>query len=116
MKLDESTEVPVACDLSTFNSIQRKKHQALLVELLSSVKTSRELSNGYEFTLPGDNAWFVKLAEWVALEHLCCPFLSFEQGFRGNRVWLRLTGDENAKQFLRTMIEPIIRDGTPSHL
>jgi hypothetical protein len=110
MRSEESREVPVACDLATFDSNQNKKHEALLSELLSSIQSSHELSNGYEFTLSNNNGWYVKLAEWVTLERLCCPFLSFEQGFSQTGMWLRLTGDKNAKQFLKAMLDPVIRD------
>jgi hypothetical protein len=110
MKKEQSSEVPVACDLSLFNLRQSKTREALLEELLSSIQLSRELSNGYELILPNDEGRYVKLAEWVSLERLCCPFLSFEQGFGQNVVWLRLTGDKNAKQFLKAMLEAVVRD------
>lgn len=111
MKSEELSDVPVACDLTRFNSNQNKKHETLLGELLSRIQSSRELPNGFEFNLLSDSGWYVKLAEWVTLERLCCPFLSFEQGFNQAGIWLRLTGDENAKRFLEMMLDGVIKDG-----
>jgi hypothetical protein len=49
-----------------------------------------------------DAATIQKIAEWVTLERLCCPFFNFEldvnQG--DNSVWLKLTGREGVKQFI----------------
>ena len=109
MKSEQSSETTLACDLTTFDSSKSKRHEALLGELLASIRSSQELSNGYEFSLSSAEDWYVKLAEWVTLERSCCPFLSFEQGFNQNGIWLRLTGDENAKEFLRTMLDSIVR-------
>lgn len=109
MKSEEPREVPVACDLTTLDSNQNRRREALLGELLSNIQSSLELSNGYEFVLPSDDGWYLKIAEWILLERLCCPFLSFEQGFRQTQMWFRLTGDKNVKQFLKTSLSPVMR-------
>ncbi len=110
MKSERPSQVPVACDLNVFDSEQNIKHESLLGELLANIKATHELPNGYELNLPNNGSWYVKLAEWVSLERQCCPFLSFEQGFNQDGIWLRLTGDANAKQYLTTMMIPIIQD------
>jgi hypothetical protein len=48
----------------------------------------------------------VKLAEFISLEKLCCPFLSFvvDVEREGGPVWLRLTGREGVKAFIREEI------------
>ncbi len=45
----------------------------------------------------------------ATLERLCCPFLNFEQGFSlDGKIWLRVTGDDHAKQFLKTYLDPVV--------
>jgi hypothetical protein len=42
--------------------------------------------------------------EWAAGERLCCPFFDIEVRMEreGGSVWLRLTGREGTKQFIRS--------------
>jgi hypothetical protein len=44
----------------------------------------------------------VEVAEWMALERLCCPFLTLELSLSGRQSnWqLALTGPEGTKAFL----------------
>ncbi len=108
MNSEQTSNLAVACNLSAFDSEQSRRHDALATELLSNFQTARELPDGYEVNLPGESAWYLKLAEWVILERLCCPFLNFEQGFNmEGKIWLRLTGGEEAKQFLHTYVDQI---------
>ena len=43
------------------------------------------------------------LAEWIAQEHLCCPFFEIELRLEpeGGPAWMRLTGREGTKQFIQ---------------
>jgi hypothetical protein len=103
--MEQTSDLPVACNLSALDAEQNRRHDALVSELFNNFQSTRELANGYEFSLPGEDKWYLKLAEWVTLERQCCSFLTFEQGFNvDGKIWLRLTGDENAKQFLRTYL------------
>jgi len=103
--LKKATSPPVACDLSAFDPDQNKSHEALLNELFTSIQTTRELADGYELSLDGDDQKYLRLARLVTLERLCCPFLNFQQGYNlDGKIWLRLTGDNNAKQFLKTYL------------
>ncbi len=111
MKKIETDDLPAACDLSALDSSRKRRHETLLSEVFSGIQSSRELRNGYEFTLPGEDTWYLKLAEWVILERICCSFLTFEQGFSvSGNVWFRLTGNDSAKQFLKTYLEPVARE------
>jgi len=111
MKEIETDDLSKACDLSAFDSNRKRRHEMLLSEVFSSIQSARELGNGYEFSLPGEDSWYLKLAEWVTLERICCSFLTFEQGFTvTGRVWFRVTGNDSAKQFLKTYVEPVVRE------
>ena len=49
-------------------------------------------------------------AEFIALERLCCPFLNFglEIKAEGGPVWLRLSGREGVKAFIREEISGLL--------
>lgn len=96
-------ESPFACNRLGLNTQQRKRHfDELGPMLLARKKGVRELANGFEFEFPSDPATFQLLAEWVAGEHLCCPFFDIDlrQDREDGSAWLRLTGREGVKQFI----------------
>ena len=103
-------ESPLACDMTAIAPDQRPQHLATSRELFSRIEEVRELSNGYEFRLADDPALISKLAEFVSLEKLCCPFLNFviEIEAEGGPVWLRLTGRDGVKAFIREEISGLI--------
>jgi hypothetical protein len=81
----------------------RGRHVATARQLFRAVIDVRELPDGYAFRLPNDADTLRKAAEFVSLERLCCPFLGFalEVEPKGGPVWLRLTGREGVKEFIR---------------
>ena len=102
VKEKAQSQLPIACDMSVLSPAQRERHLATSREFLSYFKDKRELSNGYEFRLDGPDV-IVKAAEFISLEKLCCPFLGFalEVEPEGGKVWLRLTGRDGVKAFIR---------------
>ena len=100
---------PIACDMSVLSPAQRELHIQTSRDLLSGLKQIRELSNGYQFRLDGSNV-IVKAAEFISLEKLCCPFLNFslEVEAENGPVWLKLTGREGVKAFVREEISGLL--------
>jgi hypothetical protein len=101
---------PIACDMSVLSPAQRETHLATSRELFSKVQTITELPEGYEFQITDEPNALVKLAEFVTLEKLCCPFLNFaiEVAAEGGPVTLRLTGREGVKAFVREEINGLL--------
>ncbi|TMV45187.1 hypothetical protein FE783_30390 [Paenibacillus mesophilus] len=66
-----------------------------------------ELENGYQYQFPGDTVTLRLINEWVSMERKCCPFLTFSviASHIDEPVLLQLTGNEEAKAFLRTDIQ-----------
>jgi hypothetical protein len=82
----------------------RKRHfEELGPTLLKLKKSTRELADGYEFEFPADEKTFQLLAEWTIQERLCCPFFDINVRLdrEGGPLWLRLTGREGTKDFIR---------------
>jgi hypothetical protein len=85
---------------------QRQAHLTTSKDLFSRIEEFRELADGYEFRLATGPDLTVKLGEFISLEQLCCPFLKFVVDVEadGGPVWLRLTGREGVKAFIREEI------------
>ncbi len=103
-------ESPIACDMSAIEPGLRAQHVATGGQLFRAVQEIKELPDGYAFCLPANSDTLLKAAEFVSLERLCCPFLGFalEVGPEGVPVWLRLTGREGVKAFIREEVGELL--------
>src|SRR5215213_2809333 len=104
--MSDKNQSPLACDMTAIPPEQRPVHLAKSRELFSQIQETRELSNGYEFRFADELSVVKKLADFVSLEKLCCPFLRFQIQVEeeSGPVWLRLTGREGVKAFIREEI------------
>jgi hypothetical protein len=103
-------ESPIACDMSAIEPELRAQHVATGKLVFQAASEIRELPDGYDFRLPADSGTLLKAAEFVSLERLCCPFLGFalEVEPEGGPVWLRLTGREGVKAFIREEVGELL--------
>jgi hypothetical protein len=102
-------ESPFACDRAALTPEKRKRHFDEVGPALRSLrKSTHELTNGFEFEFPADAATYQLLAEWVGGERLCCPFFDIDLRVEreGGAFWLRLTGREGVKQFIKVDFAP----------
>lgn len=99
-------ESPFACDMTAIAPEQRGAHMATIEKIFSSVHNLREMPDGYAFELPNESDVLLTVAQFVALERLCCPFFGFgiEVEREGGSVWLSLTGREGVKPFIMAEI------------
>jgi hypothetical protein len=100
-------EIPVACCHTVFTKEQRVEYKSIWGELENRRLGIMELENGYQYQFPGDPETLRLINEWVSMERKCCPFLTFSVIARNQEepVLLQLTGNEEAKAFLRTDIQ-----------
>ena len=87
------------CNIGAMTPAQKVRYRELIGALKESMLRVEDLPNGYRFSLP-DNLW-MQAAEFVSLERLCCPFLTFTLGLHENSVHLELTGEEGVRAFLQ---------------
>ena len=94
-------ELPVACHLSSAEF--REREATVLAQFRSAVE---ELADGYAFRLPGDGKSIALVADLIAAERECCPFIAFELAAHPNAgpVVVRMTGPAGAKEFLRDVL------------
>ncbi len=92
----------LACNLGAFDVEQRGRYQQVTERLMDVVEEFHELPEGYKFRCPSDESTVLNLAEFIALERLCCPFFTFNLEVEANSgpVWLYITGPEGVKDFI----------------
>lgn len=100
--LNARQSVPVACDLNAISDQEREAHVLTAQQLIAMAHGMRELANGIELQLPGDNNTLVDAVRFISHERECCPFFTFtlEAKTVSDPVMLRLTGAEGVKEFL----------------
>jgi hypothetical protein len=100
--------LPIACDLGALSPAQREREQLLLAEFRAAVRETQETERGFRFVIPEDPELLGRLGEFLGLERLCCPFLTFELSIPAGRgpVILHVHGDLGAKSFLRSVFMP----------
>ena len=103
-------ESPIACDMSAIEPDRREQHIATGKDVFRAVTEILELPDGYAFRLADEPNMLVKTAEFISLEKLCCPFLGFVVEIKpeGGAVWLRLTGREGVKAFIREEVSGLL--------
>lgn len=101
----------IACDLGVFSPTERAEHQHQFEQIVNTLaREVREIEGGIElrFRPEADPDLLPLLHAWMANEHRCCPFFTFElhippQNTEG--VSLRLLGNEDARAVIRSEIE-----------
>lgn len=95
--------MPIACSLTTAQL--RDREATLIAQFRAAVIQTEELHEGYAFRLPGDGKWIGLIAELIAAERECCPFLTFGLTVQSHAgpVILCVTGPSGTKEFLRAV-------------
>ena len=103
-------ESPIACDMSAIDPALRAQHIADGGQVFRAAVEIRGLADGYAFRLTPESDVLLKAVQFISLERLCCPFLGFtlEVGREGGPVWLRLTGREGVKAFIREEVGELL--------
>ncbi len=98
-----NTTIPLACNMGVFTPAQREAHILGTTELIQRVENIQEIENGYRFSLPNETDLISKIAEFIANERLCCPFLQFALNVNSSEesISLSLSGPIGTQEFLR---------------
>ena len=109
--MEKPVELPVACDLNALTSAERARHRSLVGALALAIVGRTELVDGFELCVDPTKLELPLLAEWIALEGRCCPFLHFriELAPGAGGATVALTGGDGVKDFLRAAM------GFPKH-
>ena len=101
------SEVIIACNPNALTPQQQERWLEVGTQLYAAVQEVQELPDGYAFRLPSTSEMLLLVAEDLNFERLCCPFIHFTLDIAPNGApfWLRFTGAEGVKAFLRMSFE-----------
>ena len=104
------TEPTFACNLFALSAEERQHHAGLLAQLAQAVAEVQELPDGYAFQYRAAESLWSTITEWIALEHRCCPFLTFTLRLAPDEaLQLQLTGPDGVKPFLAEELHQFVR-------
>jgi hypothetical protein len=101
--MNKQAEIPIACDLNALTPAERARRRTLVDALAPAIVGRTEIDYGFELRVDPARLELPALAEWIALERRCCPFLHFrlELAAGDGPVTVALSGAEGVKDFLR---------------
>ena len=105
--MNKQAEIPIACDLDALTPAERARRCTLVDALGHAIVGRTELDYGFELRVDPARLDLPALAEWIALERRCCPFLHFrlELAAGGGPVTVALSGANGVKDFLRAEMD-----------
>ena len=93
----------LACDLTALPPGGTERLAALSEDLFGRAQEARSLPDGFELGYQQASAGTIaQLAEFIALDRLCCPFIRhglFVEPDTGS-TWLHLSGGDSVKQVI----------------
>ncbi|MBI1257903.1 MAG: hypothetical protein GC204_10565 [Chloroflexi bacterium] len=94
---------PLACDLTALTDAQRARHLQVARQIVDLKQSVREFPDGYALQYDDEPANYLLLAEFMSLEHRCCPFfhLSLDVEPDQKAIWLHVGGSLDIKEFAR---------------
>jgi hypothetical protein len=94
---------PIICIPSALTPEQRARARELRARLAGATSHVSEENDGFVYAYAADPEILRLLGEWIGLERLCCPFLTFEVRWPSGdaALTLRLSGSAGVKEFLR---------------
>jgi hypothetical protein len=101
-----TNEAVLACNPNAIPADRREQWAVTGQQVYAAVQEVRDLPDGYAFRLPADPAMLLKVAEYINNERLCCAFVYFTVEIEAQGpLWLRLTGAEGVKEYMRSVFE-----------
>jgi hypothetical protein len=91
-----------ACNLTAISAAERPRYNQLIKQIREAIQGRIELSDGYRFRLDSKVVTLSETAEWISMERMCCPFLTFQLGASGDQPdWtLTITGQTGVNSLL----------------
>jgi hypothetical protein len=93
----------LACDLTALTDAQRVRHLEVARQVFDLKQSVRELSDGFALQYADEPQHYLLLAEFMSLEHRCCPFfhLALDVEPEQKSIWLHIGGSAEIKTFAR---------------
>jgi hypothetical protein len=97
-----AADAPLACNIKAISAAERPRYNDLVKRLRIAVTDRSELPDGYAYALDTTKIGLPEVGEWITMERLCCPFLTFQLDVKSNGdSRLTMRGPVGAKAILR---------------
>lgn len=97
---EPTTTKPIACDMTALSAVERQRYASLRRLVLDSVDQITGTATGFRLRLRSQTS-AADVAEWMALEHQCCPFLTLQLALKDDESrWVEIGGSAAIKAFL----------------
>jgi hypothetical protein len=98
-----NSETSFYCNTKSLSKAEWAHKREISQKMKIARAQRKELANGYAFRFRPEAVSLLELADWVSSEARWCPFfdMSIEVEPDGGPLWVRLTGKEGVKQFIR---------------
>jgi len=93
----------LACKL-TSPELQKRKEEVISV-LKEKVIEKVELENGYKYRFANTKLMKLQINSFIKSEKSCCDFFEFEFTEFGSNLWLKMTGPEGVKDFMKEELD-----------
>jgi hypothetical protein len=94
------TSWPIACDMTALSAAERQRYDTLRQLVLKAVRDVGSTAIGFCLRVDGTVS-AANIAEWMTLEHRCCPFLTLRLALAEDGTWVEMGGSAAIKEFLR---------------
>src|SRR5262245_13947840 len=106
---NHTSTTPIACDMTALSLVERRRYDTLRRLVLDAVHEVRSTATAFRLRL-GADALPSDVAEWMALEHRCCPFLTLQLALKDDgTTWVDIGGTTAIKAFLEDEFKSFVR-------
>jgi len=99
---DGQKSPPIACNMKAISAAQRPHYDDLMKKLRGSIRGRTELADGFAYGLDPKGITLQELGDWMTMERLCCPFLTFNLEVKNDgATQLSMRGPEGTKLVLK---------------
>lgn len=98
--MSDTDILPIACDISKLDTTARAREQELLAWFRSEHRRATWTGDAYRFTFDAGGTTRAALDEFIALERLCCPFLTMTVEARAVDTIVNMSGREGVRAFI----------------
>lgn len=100
---------PLACDMSALAPGERRRYDDLRGRIGGSIREAIPENSSLRLRLD-DSISLPDVAEWVTLEHRCCPFLNISVAVQGDDThWVEIGGTGAIRDFVREEFAAFVR-------
>src|SRR5262245_42089324 len=98
---------PIACDMSALSRDERQRYDTLRSRVLATVESVTATAASFQFRL-GSAVTAQDVAEWMSLEHRCCPFLTIALAIRSDDTRLERGAYRHTKDLLSEQFSSVL--------